>query len=97
MQFFKLFKIVFGSVGIYGPVIRPLSDMYDIPDVTKPEENRRNVGDDIPAISYHEEVPEPFAYLAPEAPVHDARTAEAVTVNIFCNVGAVVHAKLVAK
>lgn len=94
---FKLLKVVFGPVGIYGSVFRPLSDMYDIPDVTETEEKGWNVCNDIPTVSYYVETAEPFADIAVQTAVHHARAPEPVAVNIVRDIGAVVNAVLVAQ
>lgn len=93
---FKLFYIVFGSVGINGAVFCVFADMYHIPDVSEPEKNRGEVSNDISAISYNVKMLKPFAYLAPETAVHYARTAESVSENIIFYVASVKYAKLIA-
>ena len=96
-EFFKLFEIIFGSVGIYGTVFCIFPDMYDVPDVTESEKDRGNVGNYVPTVTDYEKICKPVAYFSFQAPVHDARTAESVAVNVFRNVGAVIYAVLVAK
>ena len=96
LQLFELFQIVFGSVGIYGTVLRIFPDMNYISNVSESEKKRWNVGNDIPTIPYNVKMSEPFAYLAFQTAVYDARTAETVAVDIFRDIGTVVDAKLVA-
>ena len=96
-KLFKLSEIIFGPVGIYRTVFRPFPDMYDIPDVPETEEDGGNAGNYVPTVAYDVEPLKPFAYLASQTTVHDARTAEAVAVNVVRDVGAVVYAVLVAK
>lgn len=71
--------------------------MYQISYVPEPEESGGKVRDDIPAIPYNVEMFKPLAYIFSNVPVHDARTAKAVTENIVRYVGAVAYAELVAK